>query len=269
MSHDVFISYSNKDKTVADAVCAKLEQNKVRCWIAPRDIDAGSEWGESIVHAINGSRAMVLVFSRSANESPQIRREVERAVNKGVIIVPFRIENVIPTKSLEYFMGAVHWLDALTPPIESHLDRLSEIVRRIVFDGGPRKAERLDEHAVESGSGQARPLESARRSKKAIWSLICGLLFLLYPGSFAIALLSGTKNYDLAGKIVWGFFILVIPAGASAVILGHWARREIRRSYGDLKGSKMAMTGLVFGYINVGFVMLGLIMNIVSYFTKP
>jgi hypothetical protein len=257
MGHDVFISYSNKDKTVADAVCAKLEQNKVRCWIAPRDIDAGSEWGESIVQAINGSRAMVLVFSKSANESPQIRREVERAVNKGVIIVPMRIEDVAPTKSLEYFMGAVHWLDALTPPMESHLDRLSGIVQRIVSDEGPRGPEPL---------GQLK--KSVRTSKKAIWSLVCGLFFLTYPLSFAILLLSHTKNYDLAGKIVWGVFILTIPAGVSAVILGHWARREIRRSYGDLKGSKMAMTGLVFGYINFGFVMLGLIMNIVSYFTK-
>jgi hypothetical protein len=36
--HDVFISYSSKDKTVADSVCAKLEQEKISCWIAPRDI---------------------------------------------------------------------------------------------------------------------------------------------------------------------------------------------------------------------------------------
>jgi len=38
MAHDVFISYSSKDKTVANAVCATVENRKVRCWIAPRDI---------------------------------------------------------------------------------------------------------------------------------------------------------------------------------------------------------------------------------------
>ncbi|NQT71340.1 MAG: toll/interleukin-1 receptor domain-containing protein [Chloroflexi bacterium] len=37
MAHDVFISYSTNDKTVADAVCATLESQKIRCWIAPRD----------------------------------------------------------------------------------------------------------------------------------------------------------------------------------------------------------------------------------------
>ncbi|MFP4660789.1 MAG: TIR domain-containing protein [Halanaerobiales bacterium] len=38
MAHDVFISYSTRDKHVADAVCNALEYNKIRCWIAPRDI---------------------------------------------------------------------------------------------------------------------------------------------------------------------------------------------------------------------------------------
>jgi hypothetical protein len=36
MAHDVFISYSTKDKPIADAVCGTLERNGVRCWIAPR-----------------------------------------------------------------------------------------------------------------------------------------------------------------------------------------------------------------------------------------
>src|SRR5580692_254232 len=115
MAHDVFISYSHHDKAAADAVCAKLEQHQVRCWIAPRDVVPGAEWAGSIIQALDNTRVMVLVFSLNANESPQIHKEVERAVNKGVIIVPLRIQDVLPTHSLEYFMSDVHWLDALTP----------------------------------------------------------------------------------------------------------------------------------------------------------
>jgi hypothetical protein len=40
MAHDVFISYSSKDKPVADAVCAGPEGRGIRCWVAPRDIHA-------------------------------------------------------------------------------------------------------------------------------------------------------------------------------------------------------------------------------------
>ena len=52
MAHDVFVSYSVKDKTTADAICASLEANGVRVWIAPRDVMPGSDWGESIIDAI-------------------------------------------------------------------------------------------------------------------------------------------------------------------------------------------------------------------------
>ena len=125
MAHDAFISYSREDKLAADAACATLEAAGIRCWIAPRDISPGAEWGEAIIEAIDHSPVMVLIFSSNANESRQIRREVERAVSQGVTIVPVRVEQVEPTRSLAYFMAGVHWLDALTPPLEQHLQRLA------------------------------------------------------------------------------------------------------------------------------------------------
>ena len=73
MAHDVFISHSAKDKATADAVCAMLESNGIRCWIAPRDVIPSMEWGEAIIDAIEQCRIMVLVFTANANESPQIR----------------------------------------------------------------------------------------------------------------------------------------------------------------------------------------------------
>ncbi len=62
---------------------------------------------------------MILVFSANSNASPQIKREIERAVNKGVTVVPFRIDDILPSKTLEYFISTQHWLDAFTPPGET------------------------------------------------------------------------------------------------------------------------------------------------------
>ena len=132
MSHDVFISYSSKDKNAANAVCAVLERNGIRCWIAPRDVTPGMVWGSVIVGAINGAKIMVLVFSGAANTSPQIEREVERAISKGIPVIPFRIEDVQPSDSLEYFISASHWLDAFTDPLEQHLEKLAKVVRQII-----------------------------------------------------------------------------------------------------------------------------------------
>ena len=131
MAHDVFVSYSVKDKTTADAICASLEANGIRVWIAPRDVMPGSDWGESIIEAIEQSGVMILVFSANSNASPQIKREIERAVNKGVTVVPFRIDDILPSKTLEYFISTQHWLDAFTPPLEKHLDSLVSILRSI------------------------------------------------------------------------------------------------------------------------------------------
>ena len=111
-----------------------LESKGIRCWIAPRDVLPSMEWGEAIIDAIEECRIMVLVFTANANDSPQIRREVERAVNHGVAILPVRIEDVLPGKGLEYFIGNVHWLDALTPPLEAHLRSLAGTIK-ILLDG--------------------------------------------------------------------------------------------------------------------------------------
>ena len=132
MAFDVFVSYSSKDKIVADAVCARLESSGVRCWIAPRDIVAGRSYGEAIIEAIHVAKVMVLVFSSSANSSDHIPKEVERAVSNGLTILPFRIEDVPPGKSLDYFIGSVHWLDAITPPMEKHLDNLAATVHKLL-----------------------------------------------------------------------------------------------------------------------------------------
>jgi hypothetical protein len=128
IAFDALVSHSSKDKTVADATCAALEAAGIRCWIAPRDVTPGHSYGEDLIDALDACRVMVLVFSSSSNASPQIAREVERCVSRGVTIVPLRIENVVPTKAMAYFVGSVHWLDALAPPLEQHLLKLVSAV---------------------------------------------------------------------------------------------------------------------------------------------
>lgn len=145
MTFDAFISYSSKDKATADAACATLEAAGIRCWMAPRDIVPGADWSASIVEALDQCRIMVLIFSANANASPQIRNEIARAVSRGVPVVPVRIEDILPTKSLAYFMTAVHWLDALTPPLETHLQRLAESIKALLLVASPESAGPADE----------------------------------------------------------------------------------------------------------------------------
>jgi hypothetical protein len=129
---EVFVSYSQPDRDIALAIVAHLEAQDIACWVAPRDVQPASDWAEQIVEAIARACVMVLVFSASANGSPQVRREVERAVHRRVPLLPFRVEEVLPVRSLEYFLSSQHWLDAFPPPMEPHYARLTAYVRSLL-----------------------------------------------------------------------------------------------------------------------------------------
>ncbi|MGD0346613.1 MAG: toll/interleukin-1 receptor domain-containing protein [Terracidiphilus sp.] len=197
MAHDVFISHSVKDKVTADAVCAMLESAGIRCWIAPRDVMPGMEWGECIIEAIEQTRVMVLVFTADANASPQIRREVERAVNHGVAILPLRMEDVLPGKALEYFIGNVHWLDALTPPFEAHLKNLAGTIKILLArtePGAPSAPLREEKPPSSNGQGAAggTPERAGAREKapapRRFWSVRA---WTWAPGAITVLLLVG------------------------------------------------------------------------------
>lgn len=132
MAFDVFISYSSHNKLTADAVCATLESHGVRCWIAPRDIMPGIDWSDAIIDAITDCRVFLLILSAASNQSEQVKREVQNAVGEAKPILPLRIEEVDLSKHMRYFIGTPHWMDAMTPPMEVHLQRMAHTVRSLI-----------------------------------------------------------------------------------------------------------------------------------------
>jgi TIR domain-containing protein len=132
MAHDVFISHSSNNRTVANAVCAALEGIGIRCWIAPRDVLPGRSYSGEITRAIQQSRAFVLIFSEHSNNSEQVLREVQLAANSRLHIVQFRIDAVVPSDDLEYYLSGPHWLDAVTPPLEDSLGQLKSSMKALL-----------------------------------------------------------------------------------------------------------------------------------------
>ncbi|MFQ5810308.1 MAG: TIR domain-containing protein, partial [Armatimonadota bacterium] len=131
MAHDVFISYAQEDRRIAEAVCAALEARGIRCWIAPRDIRLGQDFGEAIVDAIEESRLMVLVLSADANLSHYVKNEVEVAVSEAKPILPLQVADVAPSGPLAHYLSEAHCLDASTPPLDQHVQGLVDAVKRM------------------------------------------------------------------------------------------------------------------------------------------
>jgi Tol biopolymer transport system component len=128
MGHDVFVSYSTKDKTITDTIVASMEQNQIRCWYAPRDIKPSEDWGKAISNAVEQSKVFLLIFSGNSNRSQRVLDELNLAISQEITILPFRIENLEPDGAMRLHLSSRHWLDAYDPSWESHIKKLINTV---------------------------------------------------------------------------------------------------------------------------------------------
>jgi serine/threonine-protein kinase len=132
MTRDVFISHAGDDASVAVEVCAQLEARGLKCWMAPRDVAAGSVWDEAILDAIETSRVFLLILSKNANQSQFVKNEVNRAFSQSKPIVTFRLEDVMPGRSLELYLARHHWTDAFPPPLSARVESLASSITALL-----------------------------------------------------------------------------------------------------------------------------------------
>jgi uncharacterized protein (TIGR03067 family) len=202
-THDVFLSYSSKDKTWADSACAVLEQHRVRCWIAPRDMTPGDEWAAGIIKGLNASRIMVLIFSDHANASKQVRKEVERAISKDLPVLAFRIQNVAPKDAMEFNLSNIHWLDAFTPPVERQLQELARSVKTLLASDP-----KLPEDPRDTGDMHTKTIVDVHPARRPPWMrrsavlgvLVLGLLGAWLGSVFKAKMLDGVVEVDNVPK---------------------------------------------------------------------
>jgi hypothetical protein len=134
---DIFVSYASPDRDAAFRIVGFLEEQGISCWVAPRDVPPGVEYGEAIINGIEQSRALVLILSDQSNESQFVRKEVERAVSKTRPVLPVRIREVTPSGSLEFFISSAQWVDAWKSPMEQHLLPLVAAIKAMGQPGAP------------------------------------------------------------------------------------------------------------------------------------
>jgi len=129
-SAPVFISYATADRKQALQVCKAIERRGAKCWISTRDVAPGENYQEAIVRSLRASRAMVLVFSESANNSDEIKKELSLASRYHVPVMALRIEDVEPSDAFAYELSTRQWIDAFSGwdrSIDSLVHRLGEL----------------------------------------------------------------------------------------------------------------------------------------------
>ena len=136
MAHDVFISHSNQDKAVAHAMCSRLEQAGIRCWIAPRDVRPGRNWGSEIIRGFGQCEGDDRGAERECEYfAPGYERGRAR-IRQGDRCHPRPHGGGGALGSARVFPSSEHWLDAITPPLEAHIDRLAHTVKEYLIEQG-------------------------------------------------------------------------------------------------------------------------------------
>jgi hypothetical protein len=107
----IFISYSHHDETEALEILHGIESANIKCWISSRDVPRGEDFQDSIVSALEQASAMVLVFSKNADDSKEIKKELALASEHGLFVLPVRIEDVEPTKGFKYQLAIRQRID--------------------------------------------------------------------------------------------------------------------------------------------------------------
>jgi TIR domain len=135
LSAPVFISHSSIDRKVAETICDAVQARGYQCWISSRDIGPGENFQEAIVKAIGAAKLMILVFTANANNSHEIKKELALAGQHQLVVIPVRVENVLPSGAFAYELATRQWID-LFDGWERRIAQLTEKIDTILSQAG-------------------------------------------------------------------------------------------------------------------------------------
>ena len=137
----VFYSYATPNRSVVEKVFSWFKAEGLPGWLAPMNPEPGRSYNEEICKAIIASKVVVLILSADAIKSAHVRREVEFAVEKGKIVIPFKVEAVEMPDWLGYLLAGIQHIDATTGPFNGHREGLVNAVwKRLSELGGQERS---------------------------------------------------------------------------------------------------------------------------------
>jgi LuxR family maltose regulon positive regulatory protein len=219
LGRQVFLSYATEDADSARLLCRVLEAEEgIRCWIAPRDVEAGTDYAAAILHAIKDSELVLLLFSSFANSSPYVLREIERAIAYERPVVSLRLDDTTPSASLEYYLNLWQWLETPRGVESKRREIVAAVRKRLDGAGDPcpavnqaktRPESRLDSEIL---ADEFRPLRSKLR-----------------PASSHLPLVHRGALVDALARSRAPLILVSAPAGAGkSTLLGQLAGADAR-----------------------------------------
>jgi uncharacterized protein YjbI with pentapeptide repeats len=98
--HSCFISYSSQDDEFTQRLYADLQQQGVRCWLAPKDLRIGDKFRMRIDESIRIHDKLMVILSANSIRSPWVEEEVAAALEKErnrktSVLVSIRLDDAV------------------------------------------------------------------------------------------------------------------------------------------------------------------------------
>lgn len=129
ISKNILISCTASDLHTADNIRHFLEQNGFSCRVQGGNKSSYDSTGDDPAEVFGWADAFVLIVSEAANLSGGIRRDIDEAVNCGLSVLPIRVEDIEPSRSLRYYLGPYQWIEAFGDEIDKYLEVLLKALR--------------------------------------------------------------------------------------------------------------------------------------------
>ena len=187
MIPSIFLSYSSKDHAIAETICNALENRGLTCWMSSRDIGPGENFQVAIIRAIRSASVMVMVFSGNSNNSDEVKKEIALAGQHKLLVVPVRVEDVVPAEAFQYELATRQWID-LFENWEHAIERLASQIRSVLQTIPPKDLADIAlpdelpeplEAPKQAAPKQAAitPISATRRS--SVWPAVLGVVLLV------------------------------------------------------------------------------------------
>lgn len=150
-----FLSYSSLDENYAVNILEIFENHGQPCFFAKRDINVGESYAGRIKREIEECDQIVLLLSQDANDSQQVLREINQAVNNRKKILPLIIKPVKLSDDMEYYLGVCQSIDLTHHGIGEY----ESILVNKLFGGNVKKADTQKKAPQNVESAEKKPVE--------------------------------------------------------------------------------------------------------------
>lgn len=107
----LFLSYSRKDKAMADRVAARLESAGYGVWLDRESVAGATRWRDEIENGLKQCDALLFLLSQASLASDEVKKELAAGIEMGKTILPLRLDQAPLVDWFKDRLGAIQQVD--------------------------------------------------------------------------------------------------------------------------------------------------------------